>query len=357
MPPQFQTHFDPANKLPNSENSFAQKPPRSHFFLITLTLLMLLSGGFATWFFLNPAPEENFEEVALTKRNETADWKTYRNEEYGFEFKYPKELILQEYSDKNYPVASLNFPGDDMGGKSININIETGTLNLAEKDLNSQGRFISKEKIITVNSEFDLFVNQEILQEGIPKNAGLIFVTALTQKDNIIYSFGTIGPGSLNILKEVLSTFKFISTSTSQTTMEKDHSDLSLGLSRASQGNISLLITGPSGKQTGFNLVTQKTIENIPSSVYFTDCLADDVTEEPAATCVTTLNVNQPMEGKYTLLITGSGDYQLSIRAFAKDGSSEPPITKEGTAVSGATEKFIISFIKSPGGITTIRKF
>jgi len=57
---------------------------------------MLLSGGFATWYFLNQPLELEPENLSVVDSNEFADWKTYRNEECGFEFKYPKEYEAYE---------------------------------------------------------------------------------------------------------------------------------------------------------------------------------------------------------------------------------------------------------------------
>jgi hypothetical protein len=98
MPPQFQTQFVPNNNVPIPENNpvpqTPQKPPRKHAFLITLAILLILTGVFGIWYFSNPLPEEETESVATIDK--FTGWKTYRNDEYGFEIKYPQNLEVIE---------------------------------------------------------------------------------------------------------------------------------------------------------------------------------------------------------------------------------------------------------------------
>ncbi len=63
-------------------------------FIIILFLVVLVVGAivFFVW-----EREEKIPEIVISEV--PADWKTYRNEEYGFEFKYPPELEL-DFEDK-----------------------------------------------------------------------------------------------------------------------------------------------------------------------------------------------------------------------------------------------------------------
>jgi len=53
---------------------------------------------------------------------DTLDWKTYRNEECGFEIKYPKELISWEasYPPEKVEIMDVGFGVGNMGGFSFN---------------------------------------------------------------------------------------------------------------------------------------------------------------------------------------------------------------------------------------------
>ncbi len=79
--------------------------------IIIIAIGIIAIGGVLAYQYLW-APEEKIEEEKEVPKDETAGWKTYRNTEYGFEFKYPEEWkIIDEENPENPSVlwfVSLN---------------------------------------------------------------------------------------------------------------------------------------------------------------------------------------------------------------------------------------------------------
>src|SRR3989344_1972500 len=84
------------------------KPRRSHLgFVITVVLLLLIGG--AVYYFLpqillqidklmaknDPVMVDDIIQPVAPIPDETAGWQTYRNGEYGFEFRYPSDWQMQ----------------------------------------------------------------------------------------------------------------------------------------------------------------------------------------------------------------------------------------------------------------------
>jgi len=71
------------------------------YILIVLILAIIVGGGILGWIKMQEVAPAEFPEIKKPEKieEETADWKTYRNEEYGFEIKYPRFLLK---SDWNY---------------------------------------------------------------------------------------------------------------------------------------------------------------------------------------------------------------------------------------------------------------
>lgn len=79
----------PTSKPTSNDVSVAiPKPETAHHRYLIAAALILLAIGLGSWIWHNQVPKL-FPTPKTPIADETSDWKTYRNEEYGFEFKYP----------------------------------------------------------------------------------------------------------------------------------------------------------------------------------------------------------------------------------------------------------------------------
>jgi len=61
------------------------------FLIITFIVALLAIGGYVISNKIVKNKAQNIEQTSSTIQNEIANWKTYQNEKYGFEFKYPAD--------------------------------------------------------------------------------------------------------------------------------------------------------------------------------------------------------------------------------------------------------------------------
>src|SRR3989338_6323585 len=174
-------------------------------------------------------PENKTDNISqMGEKDTTSDWKMYRNDKYGFEFKYPLAWILRD-GNKDYKPTGLNnfyqfcnkaitIPNEPLGpndnfverceGEFFRVSIWKPLAEMKMIANDFAGLRLNKENKITIGdksaSEFMYSGNSEILG-GV--HTWHLFVI---QTDNNIYSItGDSCMDDKTDCNQILSTFKF----------------------------------------------------------------------------------------------------------------------------------------------------
>jgi hypothetical protein len=188
-----------------------QPPVKDHHNKPLFFAALIISLGiicFALWYGYNKQVqdlrnEETLKLLVNTPTDPVSDWKTYRNEEYGFEIKYPPEWKIDTLrSDRVRSGSDLVF---DIG--LYGHNYEGIKVDMSSSTVDEWVSEIDREVIIKI-SDF-VVGGQPAKMVDTSEFAGKLIITKF---DGRLYVFSTTGH---MIDNGVLSTFKFIGTSTS----------------------------------------------------------------------------------------------------------------------------------------------
>lgn len=185
-----------------------------------LLVILLIAGGAygAMKWWENRQIAQNNVKPTPTPVEVPVDWKTYRNQEYGFEFRYPGEFFTKPGagSGELYLLSKSSTFKYDEDAFIISVYVDQelsdGNDSPATKEINTDIISNSVQKKVTVTFSGDPPTGT--YKVSIPlESEYLHFFTTIGQMDDPAYG-GT--NADLALFNQILSTFKFIDTAAGQ---------------------------------------------------------------------------------------------------------------------------------------------
>ena len=112
---------------PNITYSAPSKPPVKFGLSIAIIIICLVAATVAGyWIKTEPGEQSPINFLVKRSADSSANWQTYRNEEYGFEVKYPKDYKTQEIPETTPTGLMIFLPR----GNSIVHEIDNSIINI-----------------------------------------------------------------------------------------------------------------------------------------------------------------------------------------------------------------------------------
>ena len=122
-------------------------------YILIVVILTAIAGGGVWWYSIRQeVPYQPSEIQEPAEVYETADWNTYRNEEYGFEVKYPLEATALSYGPN---VAQQAIDRGEQISGTVTPSLDTIVFSDTNGQLGAIGIFHKREKGITVEDYDD----------------------------------------------------------------------------------------------------------------------------------------------------------------------------------------------------------
>lgn len=165
--------------------------------VITIVVIALVLVGVYFGFIKKDVqPPISNEPVSTT---ETADWQTYSNTEYGFEFKYPSSFTQDQWGGDNEPLVYLKTTS----GSHLTISLENKIADF--KDINFLMDKVEKPKMVIDGKDAYRYSAGD---GGCVAELTFINLENKTLKVNFSSCEPSILP-SVSLQEEILFTFKF----------------------------------------------------------------------------------------------------------------------------------------------------
>lgn len=113
---------------------------------------------------------------------------------------------------------------------------------------------------------------------------------------------------------------------------------------------VEIQIVDPQGRVTGYDPVTGTKVQDIPYASYSEDSISSLDSDDPESEPIKELYIDKPIEGKYILKMTGTGDgpYTIVLRGTKEDGTINLFSSITGTATTTMSETYRVKY--SPTG-------